>query len=407
MFRSHFDRRKTISEPLFDARNADSLRNSGAECFYWRHTLNLLAIICLSLTGCHGANHFYAEDTYFGRKLPASMRLAERPKVLTVDMTRLAGGAGDSNTINTGDVLEVKIAAGLSEKDQITMGARVADDGTISLAEIGFVSVVGIEPSGAESLIRTAAISKELFYNPAVTVRVTDRRMNTVKVLGAVKKPGLYKLPPNSSDIVSALAAAEGLADDAGQNIEVRNPVTRTRGDRPAIAGDPTLPYSNVSHTADSAASSSGASSSGGMDSYSINLISAAKAGDGQYLVADGGVIMVEKRDPEVIYIQGLVRKPDRYEFPVGEDLHLLEAIALAGGVSNQLANKIYVVRKTAQGQNPAVIEVSYRAMTHSDDSNILLGPGDVVKVAHTPATVLMEALNIIRFGVNSSATFF
>ena len=50
------------------------------------------------------------------------MRLAERPKVLTVDMTRLAGGAGDSDTINTGDVLEVKIAAGLSEKDQIDDG---------------------------------------------------------------------------------------------------------------------------------------------------------------------------------------------------------------------------------------------------------------------------------------------
>ncbi len=369
---------------------------------YWRHSVNLLAIICLSLTGCHGANHFYAEDTYFGRKLPASMRLAERPKVLTVDMTRLAGGAGDSDTINTGDVLEVKIAAGLSEKDQITMGARVADDGTIVLPEIGSVSVVGIEPSGAESLIRTAAISKELFYNPAVTVRITDRRMNTVNVLGAVNEPGSYKLPPNSSDIVSALAAAKGLADDAGQNIEVRNPVTKTRGDRPAVAGDPTQPYSNVSST-----TSSAASSSGGMNSYSIDLISAAKAGDGQYLVADGGVIMVEKRDPEVIYIQGLVKKPDRYEFPVGEDLHLLEAIALAGGVSNQLANKIYVVRKTAQGQDPAVIEVSYRAATHSDDSNVLLGPGDVVKVAHTPATVLMEALNIIRFGVNSSTMMF
>ena len=359
-------------------------------------------MILLSLTGCHGANHYYAEDTYFGRKLPQSMRLAERPKVLTVDMTRLAGGSGDSDTINTGDVLEVKIAAGLSEKDQITMGARVSDDGTIVLPEIGSVHVAGIEPSGAESLISTAAISKQLFYNPAVTVRVTDRRMNTVKVMGAVKLPGVYKLPPSSSDIVSALAAAQGLADDAGQNIEVRNPVVRTRGDRPAIAGDPTQPYSNVSST-----TSSGSTASGGMNSYSIDLISAAKSGEGQYLIADGGVIMVEKRDPEVIYIQGLVRKPARYEFPVGEDLHLLDAISLAGGTSNQLANKIYVIRKKVQGQNPDVIEVSYRAATHSADSNMLLGPGDVVKVAHTPATVMLEALNIIRFGINGSTTLF
>ena len=226
--------------------------------------------------------------------------------------------------------------------------------------------------------------------------------MNTVRVMGAVKLPGTYKLPPNSSDIVSALAAAQGLADDAGQNIEVRNPVVRTRGERPAIAGDPTQPYSNVSST-----TSCRRRPAGGMNSYTIDLISAAKAGDGQYKVADGGVIMVEKRDPEVIYVQGLVKKPDRYEFPVGEDLHLLDAISLAGGISNQLANKIYVIRKTVEGQNPTVIEVSYRAATHSADSNVLLGPGDVIKVAHTPATVMMEALNIIRFGINGSTTIF
>ncbi|MEJ7594827.1 MAG: polysaccharide biosynthesis/export family protein [Planctomycetaceae bacterium] len=124
--------------------------------------MGLLAIIFLSLTGCHGANHYYAENSIFGQKLPASMRLVERPKTHTVDMTRLAGGAGDSDTINTGDVLEVKIAAGLSENDQATMGARVSDDGTISLPEIGSVNVVGIEPSGAESLIRAAAIGKGL-----------------------------------------------------------------------------------------------------------------------------------------------------------------------------------------------------------------------------------------------------
>jgi polysaccharide biosynthesis/export protein len=378
------------------------VRNTRVTCFDGRRIAGLLAVFCVSLTGCHQANHYYAENTFFGERFPDNMRLAERPKVLTVDMTRLAGGAGDSDTINTGDVLEVKIAAGLSEKDQITMGARVSDDGTIVLPEIGTVDVAGIEPSGAESLIRTAAISKQLFYNPAVTVRFTDRRMNTVRVLGAVKNPGMKKLPPNSSDIVSALAAAEGLADDAGQFVEVRNPVVRTRIERPAIAGDPTLPYSHVSST-----TSSSATTAGGMEHYTIDLISAAKAGDGQYNVADGGVIMVQKRDPEVIYVQGLVRKPDRYEFPVGEDLRLLDAISLAGGISNQVANKIYIVRKTGQEQNPKVIEISYRAATHSTDSNMLLGPGDVIKVAHTPATVMLEALNIIRFGVNGSTTIF
>ena len=403
MLCSYSDRRTTISEPLPCAGYAECLRKMTVKSLYGKRVLGLLLLICLSLTGCHGANHYYAEDTIFGTKLPSEMRLAERPKTHTVDLTRLAGGAGDSDTINTGDLLEVKIAAGLSEDDQATMGGRVSDDGTISLPEIGSVNVVGIEPSGAETLIRAAAISKGLYINsPSVTVRVTDRRMNTVRVMGAVKLPGTYRLPPNSSDVVSALAAAQGLADDAGEKIEVRNPSPRARGERPAVAGDPTTPYSNVSSTTNDPATGEV-----GMESYSIDLISAARSGDGYYNVADGGVIMVEKRDPETINVQGLVKAPNRYPIPVGEDLYLLDAIALAGGISNQLANKIYVKRKPLPGQDPTVIEVSYRAATHSTDSNVLLGPGDVVKVAHTPATVVMEALNIIRFGINGSTRVF
>lgn len=402
MLRSHSDCGTTISEPLPCAGTAACLRGRTALRFNGRRVLGLLAIICLSLTGCHGANHYYAGNSYFGKTLPPSMRLAQRVRTDTVDLTRLAGGVGDSDTINTGDVLEVKIAAGLSDKDQITMGARVSNDGTISLPEIGTVNVVGIEPAGAESLIRTAAISKQLFYNPSVTVRFTDRRMNTVRVMGAVKMPGTYKLPPNSSDVVSALAAAEGLAEDAGQKIEVKNPATPMRGERPAIAGDPTSPYSNVSN-----ASSVAGTNNTELNSYTIDLISAAKSGDGQYRVEDGGVIMVEKRDPEAIYVGGLVKNPNRIEFPVGEDLRLLQAISLAGGVSNQMANKIYIVRQSARGQDPTVIEVSLRAAKHSDDWNMRLGAGDVITVEHTPATVLMEALQIIRFGISGSTTIF
>jgi polysaccharide biosynthesis/export protein len=400
MLRSHSDCGITISEPLPCAGTAVCLRGRTASYSNGRSVLGLLAIICLSLTGCHGANHYYAGTSYFGQTLPGSMRLAQRVRTDTVDLTRLAGGVGDSDTINTGDVLEVKIAAGLSDKDQITMGARVSNDGTISLPEIGTVDVVGIEPAGAESLIRTAAISKQLFYNPSVTVRFTDRRMNTVRVMGAVKMPGTYKLPPNSSDIVSALAAAEGLAEDAGQKIEVKNPMTPMRGERPAIAGDPMSPYSNVSNSV-------AGTSSSGLNSYTIDLISAAKSGDGQYRVEDGGVIMVEKRDPEAIYVGGLVKNPNRIEFPVGEDLRLLQAISLAGGVSNQMANKIYVVRQSAQGHDPTVIEVSLRAAKHSDDWNLRLGAGDVITVEHTPATVFMEALQIIRFGISGSTSIF
>jgi polysaccharide export outer membrane protein len=358
-------------------------------------TVNLLLLM---LTGCHGSNHYFAADTMFGQRLPNSLRLAERSNPQTVDLSRLASGSGGSEIIGVGDVLEVQIAAGLSEDDQTKMAARVANDGTISLPLIGVLNIAGIEPQGAESLIRSEAIRRELYHNPSVTVTVTHQRMNRVRVLGAVKAPGVYELPPNASDVVSAIAAAQGLEKDAGQKVEVRNPYRATPMDRPAVAGMSNAPLSTVSSTTTAV---------NGMNSYSIDLISAAKAGDGQYIVQDGGVVMVEKRDPAPVYVGGLVRAAGRYDYPIGQDLHLLDAIQLAGGMSNQLANKIYVVRPVVGGGDPAVIEISYRDAKKSADSNIRLGPGDVVSVEQTPGTVFMEALNLIRFGISGNTALF
>lgn len=349
-----------------------------------------MAVVVSLISGCHGTNHYSAE------KLPNSLRLAAQSNPQEVDLSRLASATGGSEIIGPGDVLEVAIASGLTDKDQIKLPVRIANDGTATLPEIGTVQLSGFPPEAAESLIRMEAIQKNLYRNPSVTVTVSHARKNRIRVLGAVKDPGTFELPPSASDVVSAIAAAGGLAENAGENVEVRNPVTPAFS-RPAIAGETGTPFSPVSNTTE--AVSIGRS----MNSYRINLVSAAKEGDGSYLVSDGGVIMVEKRDPEPIQVIGLVRNPGRYDFPIGKDLHVLDALALAGGVSNQLANKIYVIRPLANSADPAVIELTIRDAKHSGNSNLRLGPGDVVSIEQTPSTVILEALQIIRFGLSGS----
>ncbi len=401
MLRRLNDCRTSAAKSLPCAESAAELRTEKSRCGN-RRAIGLLALMLTTLVGCQGANHYYAEHSMFGNRLPNELRVASRANTKTIDLSRLASGTGGSDRIGIGDLLEVQIAAGLSEDDQSKMSARVQNDGTITLPEIGIIEVGGLEPQGAESLIRTEAIRTQNFINPTVAVSVVDKRMNRVRVIGAVKAPGTYELSPNASDVVSAIAAAQGLADDAGPHVEVRNPAVSSRTERPAIAGDPNKPYTNVSSPADTSDSSSGA-----MESYSIDLISAAKAGDGQYLVQDGGVIMVEQSDPAPVYVQGLVKAAGKYEFPIGQDLRLLDAISLASGMSNQLANKIYIVRQQPGAREPIVIEAKYRDAKRSADSNIMLQPGDVVSVEQTPGTVFMEALNIIRFGVSGSTALF
>ena len=353
-----------------------------------RPTIAWTAVLACSvfLTGCQTGNLYQAES------MPSSLRLIAQSNPQEVDLSRLASATGGNETIGPGDVLELTISASLSKDDQVMIPVRVADDGTATIPDIGRVNLAGVEPQAAESLVRLEAINRGLYRNPTVTVSFAHQKTNRVRVLGAVKEPGTYDLPPGASDVVSAIAAAQGLAENAGANVEIRNPSARNQ------PRGPINPYATVSESA---------GSEGGMRSYTVDLISASKTTGNQYTIEDGGVVMVEKRDPAPIQVLGLVKDPGHYDFPIGKPLSVLGAIAMADGVSNQLADKIYVIRPLAGGNDPAVVQVSLRKAKKSGRSNIILGPGDIVSVEQTPSTVLMEAMQLIRFGISGSAPLF
>ena len=80
----------------------------------------------------------------------------------------------------------------------------------------------------------------------------------------------------------------------------------------------------------------------------------------------------------------------------------MTDAVALAGGTSVTLADKIFVVRRIPESEQTAVIQVSLRKAKRNAAANLRLEPGDVVSVENTPATALYEAFNIIRFNVSA-----
>jgi len=350
-------------------------------------------VLALTLfSGCQASNFYNAET------MPRSLMLARQSNPQEVDLSRIASVTGSSDRIGPGDILELAISASLNEDDQVTLPVRIGNDGTATIPDIGTIALAGYEPQAAEALIRGEAIERGLYHNPTVTVSFAHKKTNQVRVLGAVEVPGTYELTPGSSDIVSAIAAAGGLAEDAGENVKVKNPAPLNSEPRRSIAGDTQSPFSTASDEVEV---------SGGMTAYSVNLASASVSSTNSYLLQDGGVLMVEKRDPAPVNVQGLVNRPDTYPFPVGKDLTLLGAISMAGGLKNQLADKIYVIRPLANSNEPAVIKVSLRKAKRSGKSNIRLGPGDVVSVEQTPSTVLLEALQLIRVGVNGTAGLF
>ena len=356
-------------------------------------TWAMAAVMVSAISGCASGN-------YQAESLPSSLRIAASVNPKEIDLSRLASNGVSSRTIGPGDVLDVTIAAALSTDETLNLPAAVDSNGRVEIVGAGFVRVAGLEPDGAAAAIRAKVVERGLYMAPQVTVLMKSQKQNYVRVIGAVKEPGLYALPPGRSDLLSAIVEAGGLADDADSKVEIRNPTPAASGF--AGSGDGMIRQASYGHSIrPSPEKSFGVP--GQLKSRTINLSEAALSGTGSYNVEDGGVVMVRKSDPQPISIIGLVNKPDIYDFPIGEDVNVLTALGMAGGLSNKLANKIFVIRPLAGQEDPAVIQVSLREAKKSGKSNIRLAPGDTVSVEASPSTVVMDALQIIRFGVNGS----
>jgi len=354
----------------------------------------MLVACCSLIGGCATTGG----TKYTPKNMPAYLAAGKRENAQTIDLSRLASAAINSELIDRGDVVEITIATGFRDKDTLPQKVRVRDDGVADIPIVGPVHLAGLELVEAEAAISAACIQRQLYRQPNVTVTMAHQRVNRVTVVGAVKKPGVYAIPRGQCDLLAALVAAEGLDENAGTMVEIRNPL---RGAPPPdpIADNAPEGVSTAGHSLPGTATTAAAPRS----SVRVDLVSATKEGTAGYRVEDGAVVMVEKRDPEPVHVLGLVKNPNRYELPVGQDLHVLQAIALAGGVSNPVADKVYVVRKIPNSSQTVILNVQISKAKGNDRDNVRLAPGDVVSVEQTPATVLVDALRFFNFGIGAS----
>jgi polysaccharide export outer membrane protein len=241
-----------------------------------------------------------------------------------------------------------------------------------------------------------------------------SRRTNRISVVGAVEQPGSYELPVAGSDLLSALIAAGGLSDDADHIIEIRLPAQPTPTILPA--GTPTISPTGNGQVPIEVARTSYDSSTGqhppqtlGPRSVRLDLVAATTSPQSQdYRLDDGAIVMVRKLPPRYVHVIGLVQKPNRFELPPGEDVRILDAIAMAQGLKISLADRAYVIRQIPNAAEPVVVEVSIRKAKTTPADNILLTDGDVVSVEETPLTFVFGTLkNVVRIGLTSSLSLF
>ncbi len=336
----------------------------------------LLLALVAGLAGCQNA-------AYQASKLPPELAASRIEGPRKVDFSSLARASVRSEAIYPGDVLEVTISTGLEEQSPDSVPLRVSDAGDVGVPLVGQVHVAGLLLPDAEQVIRRECITRRLYRDPQVSVLLRNRKSIRVSVVGAVAKPGTYELPAVNSDLLAALIAAGGLTKEASTIVEIR-----TVPDAVAAVYTEGDPRQTVARAG----------------SVRVDLIAAGQGFTPEYRIDDGSVIMVREQEPKTIHVMGLVRKPDQLEIPPDQEVRLLDAIAMAGGLTLELADKVHVIRNLDKSAQPVVIQASIREAKRGGAANLLLAAGDVVSVEETPLTFTVSTIqNFIRFGFSAA----
>jgi polysaccharide export outer membrane protein len=236
------------------------------------------------------------------------------------------------------DVLKVTVF-GVAE---LTRDVTVDSDGTFDFPLIGRIRAAGLTVREIENELK-AQLSKGFLVNPNVSVDVGAYRSQTVYVLGEVREPGRKALAGNAS-IMTALAEA-GFTTNAGSYVIISH--------RPAGAGvadGPVLP-------GDAAA---------GQIKISRKDLEMGRASNVR--LQDGDTIFVPKA--ETFFISGFVRSPGSYA--IDGDLNVLQALALAGGATEQAAQNRVTIDRLIDG---TLVRVKVRKLTDQ------VKPGDTIIV--------------------------
>jgi len=102
----------------------------------------------------------------------------------------------------------------------------------------------------------------------------------------------------------------------------------------------------------------------------------------------EGDAVEVERLELPLVTVVGLVNKPGNFPYPPDAEYNLMQALGFAGGL-NLAAEPRYatVYRKKADGiiVNATLKVVDSSKLTNA--SNVLIKPGDIVAVEHTPRT--------------------
>jgi polysaccharide export outer membrane protein len=235
------------------------------------------------------------------------------------------------------DVLKITVF----DEAQLTGMFRVDNDGAFQYPFIGRVTAAGRTLREIEGEL-TKRLAEGYVKRPQVALEVDQYRSRSLFIVGEVRTPGKYPLTGQMT-LIEALAQAGYTTPSAGSDVLI------LRSASADAAGRELTPEQATQTTR-------------------INLTEL-QAGrtTSNIVLKEGDTIFVPKA--EKFYVSGFVKAPGAYSFERG--MTVLQALSLAGGVSEKGSNRRVRVQRVVNGQKKE-LDVKLTDLVQPNDTIIV-----------------------------------
>lgn len=255
--------------------------------------------------------------------LPAGAR---QPEASPDPATQDASSPAQEYRLAAGDVIHIAVF----QNPDLTLEARLAENGTISYPLIGSVALAGAGVTEAERKIEKALKDGGYVVAPQVTITIVQVRGNQVTVLGQVGKPGRYPLDSAGVRLADILALAGGIAPTGSDTVVLSG----TRDGKPM------------------------------REELDVQNLADPQSPANQTQLRAGDMILVN-RAPN-FYIYGEVQKPGVYRLERG--LTVMQALATGGGLTAKGTQRGLRVHRHGSDGKVQVIEPKLDDLLLPDD---------------------------------------
>jgi polysaccharide biosynthesis/export protein len=263
--------------------------------------------------------------------------------------------------IAEGDLLDIVIF----ETPELSGRFRVNLKGDILLPLAGTLHVAGMTLAEITEAVSQRYKDAKILVAPEVTVFVAESTRRTITITGEVRVPGVFPIAAPRT-LTDTLAMAGGLNDSASRTVSIVH------------AADPR----QIIHV-----------------TLNVGAQTPESIQEGRMEILPGDSIFVARSG--IVYLVGELMRPGGFQVEHNNRLTLLEAVALAGGLTRTAkASQSRLIRRSATGREE--MRVNLQRVLYGGGPDMLLTDGDIVFV---PNSVRKEYTQTIISGAIGAAT--